>query len=101
VLVVVPLPPVVVVLVVVLVEVEVVGLVIDIFTKFVQVPVERTLINVAASGTEVNVYPAINAALEIPVTKGLIKSTLEYKLNGPVLAPGDVNVTMTFIEFYI
>jgi hypothetical protein len=85
----------------VVVVVGLAGFTIFISKEFVQVPVEVALIKVALSGTEFNVYPEINAALEIPVTKGLTKFTFENKLNGPVFAPGEVSVTMTIIEFYI
>jgi hypothetical protein len=81
--------------------VVVVGVVIVKDNSFVHVPVERTIIEVAVSGTLFNVYPATNRDLATPVTNGLIKSIFENKLNGPVSAPGDVNVTMTIIEFYV
>jgi hypothetical protein len=81
--------------------VVVVGVIIFKFIEFVQVPVEATLMYVAASGTLLNVYPETNADLATPLTNGVTKSTLENKLNGPVSAPGDVSVTKTTIEFYI
>jgi hypothetical protein len=80
--------------------VVVVGSVILIGKEFVQVPVEVTVITVALSGTEFNVYPATNADFKTPVANG-VPDIFENILNGPVSAPGFVNVTMTIIVLYL
>jgi hypothetical protein len=68
--------------------------------KFVQVPVDCTLITEALSGTFKRLYPATNAALDTPVANGVVyPSTFEKRLKGPTSVPAKVNVTKTVILF--
>ena len=58
-----------------------------------QTPCDFTLMNVAASGTAKDTYPASNAAFETGGSNGFVyPSTFEYSKNGPVLVPAVVSV---------
>lgn len=53
-----------------------------------QKPVELILIEVVPSGTNVDVYPATNVALDKLYSNGVtlhVEPVHEYKLNGPTL----------------
>lgn len=87
-----------VVVVLLLVDVEVVAAVpiIGSVIEFVHSPFDTTFINVAALGTEEDVYPAVNAAFEIFISKGeTYPSASEYKSKGPVSVPAIVSVIST------
>jgi hypothetical protein len=61
---------------------------------FVHTPVDCTLITVVPLGTTVDVYPAIKAAADIPVSNGTENpSVFEYRSKGPASPPiGNTNV---------
>jgi hypothetical protein len=59
------------------------------------------IICVAALGTAVEVYPANNNALAIPLSKGTEKPLAsEYRSKGPVSVPAIANVINTVCAIY-
>jgi hypothetical protein len=69
--------------------------------EFVHNPFETTFINVAALGTAYDVYPAVNAAFEIFISKGdVYPSASEYRSKGPVSVPAIVSVINTVCAIF-
>lgn len=70
-------------------------------TELVHTPFDFTLTCVAASGTNIDVYPATNEALGTFTSKAFINpSASEYKSKGPVSVPAKDNVINTVCGIY-